>query len=258
MSELIDFIKSSEGEHQLKLQQCVEHCFQPIWMPSHNLDHHNRVWQFAKELLFAFNHAGVQFNKGFAEGLLVASYFHDVGLTRTLSFEHGKESAKIAQEYIDDNKLEEKLPVESIIKAIELHDDKEYIKVGVDLKSPSIYTLLTVADDLDAFGVLGLYRYFEIYNLREIKSDVIVDLIEVNLKKRFDFVGKVICINSDLFTKHKKRFEMSLNYLKQFQQSDIDYLLEQISNQKSFDSLSDTHGVSTDFIEKVKQEARIS
>lgn len=255
MSNIKDYIKSSEVEHQSKLKQEVEHCFQSIWMPSHNLDHHIRVWYFAKELLIAFENAGVMFEKRFVEGLLIATYFHDVGLTRTLSFEHGKESAAIAQEYMRENRLEKVLPLEPILEAIELHDDKEYLKAGVDLNKPSIYTLLTVADDLDAFGALGLYRYFEIYNLRQIESDEMTGLIEDNLKKRFDFVSRVIRINNDLVAKHKCRFEQSLSLLKQFQKNDVDYLLAQISNQKSYNSLSGEGGLVADFIEQVKQEA---
>ena len=161
--------------------------FTDVPVPSHDHTHHLRAWIFAKELVIALYKSGISFTYSEIEGLIVAVFFHDVGLTRTLKPAHGYESRKICKDFFIRNPSLRIDNANEVLDAIEMHDDKTYVS-GPRNKVSIIHTLLSISDDLDAYGAIGVYRYLEIYllrgeNLYEIPAKVIN-----NLDSRFKFL----------------------------------------------------------------------
>ena len=101
--------------------------------------------------------------------------------------------------------IKNNLPVNDyrdVLTAIENHDRKDYPDdPGVD----DLLKILSVADDLDAFGFAGIFRYSEIYLTRGINPEKIGHLIRENSKKRFDNFVKTFGFSDDLVQKHKKK-----------------------------------------------------
>lgn len=73
---------------------------------------------------------------------------------------------KICIQYFEENKLPKPDRFEEILFAIENHDDKDYKQNNTEPNS--VFSILCNADDLDAFGKVGIVRYTEIYLLREL------------------------------------------------------------------------------------------
>ena len=93
---------------------------------------------------------------------------------------HGKHSRELCLQFLDKNNLPEK-DYQDVLDTIENHDRKEYTsKTGKN----DLLTVLSVADDLDAFGFAGIYRYSEIYLTRGITPSQIGYLILENARKK--------------------------------------------------------------------------
>jgi hypothetical protein len=71
-----------------------------------------------------------------------------------------------------------------------------------------LLTILSVADDLDAFGYTGIFRYSEIYLTRGIDPKKIGYMIRENGEKRFDNFVKAFGSESEIVQKHKKRYNI--------------------------------------------------
>lgn len=199
----------------------VEKIFSKVWLPSHNQIHHLRVWGFAKDLLKAYLAKGYTFNADYLEALFIACMFHDTGLTVTLSERHGNESAEIARCFLQRYPLNSEVYKEELLEAIILHDDKSYNhKKGEELE-PGIYQVLTVADDLDALGALGLFRYIEIYWSRGIRVEQISTRIEQNIKSRIRFIQSKIKFDAKLEEKHFERYQRAFYNLKMLGVSEL-------------------------------------
>ncbi|MBN1117302.1 MAG: HD domain-containing protein [Bacteroidales bacterium] len=188
--------------------------FQQCWLPSHDNTHHFRVWTFIKGILEQLDREGEKFSKEKIFRLLIAAFFHDIGLTHTLDKSHGRISREMCEHFFK----EKKLPVwdghEEMLDAIEFHDDKDYTaKKGSDFENPgSIYNLLTVSDDLDAFGALGIYRYIEIYTLRKIPVEELAPRILDNLKNRYvHFINKY-GFSEELVQMHEKSYNIAVDF----------------------------------------------
>jgi HD superfamily phosphodiesterase len=225
-AELIPQIKQIETQWLAPCFNEVQSLFKDIHLPSHDQAHHRRVWEYAKELLCSYsgNCKGVCYHPSFIEALLFACFFHDTGLIQTFDESHGRISAGIAGTFLQERKLQENIYYNELIHAIILHDDKSYFNVDSS-QTPGIYEYLTVADDLDAFGALGLMRYIEIYAYRGISRWEIKDKIRANLDSRFNFVAGFLSHIPDLFVKHKERYEKALYYLDTLGQKEINLLI---------------------------------
>ncbi|HBZ20410.1 MAG TPA: hypothetical protein DEO60_04715 [Bacteroidales bacterium] len=75
-----------------------------------------------------------------------------------------------------------------------MHGDNEVLKI------------LSVADDLDAFGYIGIYRYLEIYIARNIRPEVIGEEIRKNALRRFQNFEIKYRNFPELIEKHRERF----------------------------------------------------
>ena len=237
MNSLEEKILSAETKHVRKLEKEIKAAFKNVWLPSHDLNHHIRVWSYAKELLQAFGTLGNQFTYEFVEALMIACYFHDVGLTKSLSPDHGRLSVEFANKYQKQVDLRNTL-VPEMLQAIELHDNKSYSEIDSFKKDPTLYALLTVADDLDAFDAIGVLRYLEIYCLRDMDTAEIVKAIRINIDRRHTFVNHLLDNVKYLQQKHLRRYKISKELLDKLKNSDIRKIKAIFSTQTEFENLT--------------------
>ena len=236
MSEQIsNSILLAEQKWKLLLEQEVESLFSEIWLPSHDLSHHKRVWFFTKELLLEFN----KLNPEFTEAAIIAAYMHDTGLTETLKPEHGEISSRMTERFLEKHPLENPVYKEELLEAIIRHDNKNYSGRTQSVASPGLYEILTTADDMDAMGALGLYRYFEIYAMRNLPVETICQAIEKNLKQRFEFLSSQFATKRELSSQNKIRYDTAINILKTLNSTEISFLKKCIDSKENIPNFSD-------------------
>lgn len=203
MKELEKYIHKAESKWLEQLYSFCQELFKEKQIPSHNHTHHLRVWEYSKEILHAISiNCNVTFS--LVESCLIASLLHDIGLSINLGEYHGKESCNICIKYFEDNNLSKPKRFEEILFAIEKHDDKDY-KIN-SIAPDSVLSILCNADDLDAFGKVGVIRYTEIYLLRGFNINNLPELVIKNLDKRFNNFKKTFKCFPDLYAKHKSRY----------------------------------------------------
>ena len=175
------------------LSAAEQHWFQPIviylqnayasvHLPSHDSSHHIRVWNYCKELMHQLNEQGATLNFS-PQQAIIASLFHDVGLTIDTGEFHGYQSRLLCEEFFKKNSHFSGEELQEVLFAIEHHDDKQF--KGNVSQPINLTTLISTADDLDAFGLVGVFRYLEIYALREIAIENIPQKVLANLENRF-------------------------------------------------------------------------
>jgi HD superfamily phosphodiesterase len=154
------------------------------WLPSHDISHHQRVWQNAVEICRQYHLNQPLFGYHFYEELLISCFFHDTGLLIDPSEFHGKKSKFIAERFLISISQKIRYDTTSLLEAIEKHDDKKY--ESTDINSNKLLEILSLADDIDAFGAIGLYRYIEIYLVRGIEVENIPEQILSNANRRYN------------------------------------------------------------------------
>ena len=115
---------------------------------------------------------------------MIASFFHDLGMAQSPREDHGRLGRELCQSWFSESGHNPPAGMESILEAIEWHDTKEariYPKAG---SPPGILGILSVADDLEAMGIIGIYRYAEIYLLRGIPMAHLGTRVLENAEKR--------------------------------------------------------------------------
>ncbi|MDA3953671.1 MAG: HD domain-containing protein [Bacteroidales bacterium] len=202
MSELKNNILHAEQKLLEPLYNYCKNLFTDKKIPSHDHTHHLRVWEYAKEILFTLD-LSTDINYNLVESCLIASLFHDTGFTKTTNENHGKESREICSQYFEDCNLTKPDNFEEILLAIEKHDDKEY---KLNDNTPTILAILCNADDLDAYGMIGVIRYTEIYLLRGVNINDLPKLVLINLDKRFLNFKNTFKNFPDLYMKHESRY----------------------------------------------------
>ncbi len=214
-------IAETEKRWLKKLFDYNRHEFSGYDLPSHDQYHHLRVWYYARYLLTELEKAGFHISRDLPEKLIFAVFFHDIGLTRTLDVEHGKFSRQICSEYLQKNNIRFTDGEDELLQAIEMHDDKSYFEKCISENSGpvSVYNLLTVCDDLDAFGAIGVFRYLEIYLLRNIPVRELPEKIIANIKTRFDNFKSRYYFLDEYIAKHKRRYEYTASFYRDFASS---------------------------------------
>jgi hypothetical protein len=140
----------------------------------------------------------------FSDKLVIASYLHDTGMSVDPGFRHGIESRIICESFLEKMNLS-KSEYTDLFDAVENHDNKEYATKN---KPGDLLTVLSVADDLDAFGLIGVYRYLEIYLERKVPQEELGYRILKNSETRFlNFLG-TYGSSKELVEKHSKRYEV--------------------------------------------------
>lgn len=197
---------------ELKFNQILEDFFVSLYdekkLYSHGIDHHRRVWHYARELLYiSFSRYKNRLSCSPSK-LLIACYLHDIGMSAEPGPRHGKHSREMCLLFLEKNNLAV-MDYEDVLDAIEHHDRKDYFSVT---DSDDLLTVLSVADDLDAFGLTGIYRYSEIYLTRGIRPELIGNLIVENAAKRFENFERIFGTDNDFVLFHRKRFGILSNF----------------------------------------------
>lgn len=181
-----EFLKVAEGKWKKTVLAYITKIFTDDLLPSHDHTHHKRVWNYGRSLIQQTQATGVEMDSEFPEKLLLASLFHDTGLSKSTQEEHGIHSRKIFEDFLLAQGNDPKNFLE-IAEAIEHHDDKSYLESGSLIIKNQIQLLpaLNISDDLDAFGNTGIYRFSEIYLLRGIPFEDLGLKIIANLSGRY-------------------------------------------------------------------------
>jgi HD superfamily phosphodiesterase len=183
--------KLAEDKWGKPIHQYLSALFNKKWLPSHDIAHHTRVWQNACEICNAIELKYPVQDAQFYEKLIIACFFHDVGLLNDSSETHGKSSRKICEKFLHLHTDMVSFDGIEMLETIENHDKKNY-----DLDSNAgiinFFNILSIADDIDAFGAIGAYRYMEIYLIRNINPRSIPEKILDNAKKRYENFTHVI------------------------------------------------------------------
>ena len=209
MNNLEKNIKTAEDKWLNPLFNYCKLLFEKVNIPSHDHSHHVRVWEYSKEILKAIQFKDVV-NYDLVESCLISSFFHDTGLTINLNENHGSESKKLCLEYFEKNHIIKPKNFDKILYAIENHDDKDYKNNNHDPNS--VLSIICNADDLDAFGNIGVVRYTEIYLLRGINLKDLPSSVIKNLDTRFYNFKRTYKSFTELYEKYKNRYLISRSF----------------------------------------------
>lgn len=218
MRKLKELIREAETTWFDLLYRHCAGLFSGTFLPSHDHFHHARVWDHARGLLLLLDEYGVTIPVYYPEQLLIAAFFHDAGLIRSSGEQHGKESRLLCEEFLSDPAIGPPKPgkttLESILHAIEHHDDKALISTRKlrPGEVPGLLNLLSASDDLDAFGNIGIYRYVEIYLVRGIAPEELPRRIARDVKNRFDNLKNTFGYLEDFIQVQEKRYRQVYDF----------------------------------------------
>jgi len=199
-----------ENSWLVPLYTTCQHAFCQTHLPSHNENHHLRVWILARELIKQLEKQAITFTRSDLTKIIIAAFLHDTGMSVTIDKTHGKESIKICKKFIEEYQPEDIDNPLELLNVIENHDDKEYQNKFAKIKNPKhLFKILSVCDDLDAFGLIGVYRYVEIYLLRGIPVKNIASMVLKNLTSRINYFTGSFRHMEKYHKKHVKRFDQT-------------------------------------------------
>ncbi len=210
-------INRAEGTWLRPLYSNAESLFSNAYLPSHDHTHHQRVWNQCKSLLLEISLINPSIDRSLVEGVLIAAFFHDLGMVYSTREDHGKLGRELCDSWFRERGIALPHRFEEILDAIELHDNKEkgsYSIITPHLQ-PRILSLLSIADDLEAYGNIGIYRYAEIYLLRHISLNELGDRILANAESRFQNLQESCKMFQSIITLHQKEYAI----LRDFYQS---------------------------------------
>jgi HD superfamily phosphodiesterase len=214
MSEHRRIVDQVENEWLKVLHRHIDLLYHNTHLPSHDVEHHLRVWNFCRDLMYELDLVGIKVDRQTLEGVLIASLFHDTGLIVDKSEEHGYQSRLYCEQFFKNNSDRHVANLSDILTAIERHDDKK-VKCpsqngNKDLES--IHSIVSAADDLDAFGYIGILRYVEIYLIRGISVDLLPKAVIKNLQNRFTNFQNSYSFIKQFVHKHRARFEIAFSF----------------------------------------------
>ncbi len=191
-------------------------------LPSHDVAHHVRVWKICKDLLRLLSEKGFSFNESFVTKTLIACLFHDTGLVNDRSEKHGLESRKLCEKFFHENPTFQFKRMGDALDAIEHHDDKTFKKITpISIENGvSLTRLVSSADDLDAYGYIGIFRYLEIYLLREVPFEQLPQKVIHNLKGRFANFENYFSAFPELIDLQRERFRSTYNFFAKLDEKD--------------------------------------
>jgi HD superfamily phosphodiesterase len=199
---LTETIESAEKQFKQILEDFFISVYNEKSLSSHGIDHHRRVWNYAKDLIRLIPSKNKNQIIRLPSEAIIACYLHDIGMAVDQGPKHGKQSRDLCKTFFAENKIPENNWLD-VLEAIENHDNKDYISNST---RNELLKVLSVADDLDAFGLTGVFRYSEIYLAREIGYDKIGYMIRENARKRYVNFIKAFGSFDELVVKHWERY----------------------------------------------------
>lgn len=187
-SSISERISIAEDKWLELVRPFISGLFEDVFIPSHDHCHHHRVWILCKKLLLELESFSSIADANQVEGLLLASWFHDAGMVRDQGELHGACGRDIFEGFMAESGMQKPDLYEEILDIITFHDSKErslYPDI-IPGKAPGMMGLLSMADDLDALGVVGIYRYIEIYLKRGLGAGKLGVKVLANVSKRFN------------------------------------------------------------------------
>jgi len=183
--------------------------FQDNTLPSHDHTHHMRVWNLCKILLREISTFNSSIDFSLVEGTLIAAFFHDLGMASSTREDHGRLGSERCLWWFRDRGSVRPERFEEITRAIELHDRKEeQIYKAFNRESPpEILGILSVADDLEAMGTIGIYRYAEIYLKRSIPLEELGTRILENVRTRFKHLSDACRLCRKVLEKYRLQYD---------------------------------------------------
>jgi len=198
----------------LEVESACKQAFAGSHIPSHDFDHHRRVWRYANEIASYLESSSTNSELRYLD-LMVACYFHDTGLTINPNEDHGSDSLQLLKSWIEANPTVKTRLSQSVYDAVLLHDDKSYKqhKFSKELLSlDNTLSILCLADDMDALGYLGILRYTEIYLMRGITPDALPAKVATNLESRFRFMEESIESIPELYQHQRQRYSITAQF----------------------------------------------
>ncbi len=190
--------------------------YQNVWLPSHDLDHHLRVWNHCKLLAKSPVVQSQILDTISAEQMFLSCLFHDTGMIQDYSEKHGHLGVQFLNTFFQTIDLDKPEGYELISYAIEHHDEKFHIADNfstLDTKN-QLLRLVSTADDMDAFGQIGIYRYILIYTRRGIDIGELPARVIPNIEARFKNLENLLKGDNLLLNEQWKQFEITRNYFK--------------------------------------------
>ena len=123
MGPLAEQIKLAENVWLRDSFSFLKEGFTKTPLPSHDHQHHLRVWLNSKFLLHQIHNHGIVIDYDFTEALLIASLFHDSGMLKTYGQDHGLAGRNICSDFLVNYKKKPTL-LNEILDAIEKHDGR--------------------------------------------------------------------------------------------------------------------------------------
>jgi hypothetical protein len=121
---------------------------------------------------------------------------------------HGKHSSELCFRFLRENNFQVN-DFTDVLNAIEYHDNKDYSDNSIQ---DDLLKILSVSDDLDAFGIAGIYRYAEIYITRGVSYKSLGNRIIENAEKRFRNFLEVQGLNEEFIEKHRLRYNVLTDF----------------------------------------------
>jgi hypothetical protein len=213
MTDLTGLIKSAEKNYKQILEDFFVSIYDEKRLPSHGIEHHRRVWNTAKTLILLLNNNNKIKDTRLVSGLLLASYLHDIGMATDHGPRHGRHSLEFCKQFLIENNLHE-YDFPGLTEAVLYHDNKDY-SLPAEI---NLHTILSVADDLDAFGFTGIYRYIEIYTMRGMGFEDLGTMIRNNARKRFFHFNELFTAEETIILRHSERYEILDNFFCKYQE----------------------------------------
>jgi len=183
---LTSIIQAAEDRWLDRLYWHIKDSYKQARLPSHDQDHHLRVWNISKQILRVLvDRCPMDAER--IEGVLIAAMFHDLGMVKSHREDHGQLGAEMCRDWFRESGTETPPNLDEILEAIEKHDQKEE-GAYPDLlpgQAPAIWSVVSIADDLEAMGAIGVYRYLEIYLRRGIAPDELGSRVLHNAGQRY-------------------------------------------------------------------------
>lgn len=218
MNEIELLLKRVENKWlKILFDRCKEK-FSKKRLISHDHFHHLRTWFWAKELFRALEKNNINIKETDLEKAIIAIFFHDVGMIKTIDKEHGRISREMCELFFKENKLEIIKGFREVLEAIERHSEENYEtekKTGKRLRK-DVFSILRASDDLDALGAIGVFRYAEIYFLRKIPIKELPNKVLKNLQERYNNFQNIYGELRQFSGKQKKRFDFIRNFYQDF------------------------------------------